>query len=210
MKALILTATLALGPEAGAAQDLPVLRAEALQEVNADRQAAGKAPLEADRALDAAAQAHAEDMLARDYYDHVSPDGDTVRDRADRQGIGPASLVAENIAECRGCPTPPDRGRVAGFQSGWMQSPGHRENILSPGLARFGFGIAAEAGRTVAVQTFSGPGTPRGRTGGSPRATRPNGGGPSGQSNWRRRGPGCRAIRTSSVSMPPHRSRRRA
>jgi uncharacterized protein YkwD len=44
-----------------------------------------------------------------------------------------------------------------------MNSPEHRENILREGLSRFGFGIAANVrGGLYAVQTFAGPGTPRG------------------------------------------------
>lgn len=44
-----------------------------------------------------------------------------------------------------------------------MNSPEHRENILREGLARLGFGIVADAQRgPYAVQTFAGPGTPRG------------------------------------------------
>ena len=47
-----------------------------------------------------------------------------------------------------------------------MDSPGHRENILRRGLDRFGFGLAV-GGRTLyAVQTFAGPGLPRGLAGG--------------------------------------------
>ena len=44
-----------------------------------------------------------------------------------------------------------------------MNSPEHRENILRPGLTRFGFGVADDAQKGLfAVQTFAGPGTPRG------------------------------------------------
>jgi uncharacterized protein YkwD len=43
-----------------------------------------------------------------------------------------------------------------------MNSPGHRENILMEGLDSFGFGIVAGEDRLYAVQTFAGPGTPRG------------------------------------------------
>ena len=44
-----------------------------------------------------------------------------------------------------------------------MNSPEHRENILREGLTRFGFGMAIDApGGLYAVQTFAGPGTPRG------------------------------------------------
>ncbi|MGJ3264823.1 MAG: CAP domain-containing protein [Salinarimonas sp.] len=144
--------------------DLPGLRAEALAEVNASREAEGLDPLQAGETLHTIAQDHAEDMLARGYFAHASPEGVTVGDRFRTAGGGRSEIVAENLAVCDGCPTPPGEERVEAFQEGWMESPGHRENILRGGLTRFGFGIAADpgSGRTLAVQTFAGPGTSRG------------------------------------------------
>ena len=53
--------------------------------------------------------------------------------------------------------------RVEALHEGWMNSPPHRENILSRGLDRFGFGIiVGQDQRLYAVQTFAGPGVPRG------------------------------------------------
>ena len=97
-----------------------------------------------------------------DYYAHASPEGDTVRDRFLEAGGDRGRVVAENLARCEGCPTPPGAERVRAFQSGWMQSPGHRANVLGEGLRRFGFGLASGAGTTLAVQVFAGPGTPPG------------------------------------------------
>ena len=131
----------------------------ALSLVNEARAEEGLPSLGQGVALAEAAEAHAEDMLARDYYGHVSPEGQTARDRYLDAGGSQWRLVAENIAQCTGCETPADADRVRAFQSGWMQSPGHRENILAPGLDRFGFGIASGDGRVYAVQMFAGPGT---------------------------------------------------
>ncbi|MCB1738802.1 MAG: hypothetical protein KDK91_00410 [Gammaproteobacteria bacterium] len=142
--------------------DLQRLRALALELVNADRGRQQLQSMSASERLDRAAQAHAADMLERDYYAHKSPEGDTVRDRYLVQGGNQWQLVAENIAVCRGCPGPVGRERVEAFHRGWMNSEGHRENILSDGLSRFGFGLAAEAGRVFAVQTFAGPGSSSG------------------------------------------------
>ena len=133
------------GPVAQAQQvgDLERLRQRALELVNQVRSEHDLPPLELGDILNEAAQAHAEDMLARDYYGHVSPDGENVMDRYQEAGGDRWRLVLENIAQCQGCPTPPTAERVEAFQEGWMESPGHRENILSRGLDRFGFGIAA-------------------------------------------------------------------
>lgn len=134
------------------------LRGLALELVNQSRQAEGLEPLVPGDMLDEAAQAHAEDMLAEDYYAHVSPDGRGPRDRFLAAGGSEWVLVAENIARCSGCPAPPGRDRVRAFHDGWMNSPEHRANILTPGLQRFGFGIVAGGGLVYAVQTFAGPG----------------------------------------------------
>ena len=129
---------LSLVNEARAEQDLPALRRSAR--------------------LDGVAQAHADDMAARGYYAHVSPEGETPGERFLQAGGGRGPLVAENIARCEGCTTQPGLAEVRDFQTGWMQSPEHRENILDPNLRRFGFGLAAEGDETFAVQMFAGPG----------------------------------------------------
>src|SRR5690606_13531909 len=116
-------------------------------------------PLTLSDPLNAAAQAHAEDMLARGYYDHLSPEGEDVADRYRAAGGGEWRRVQENIATCSPCAGAPGAGLVARLHEGWMDSPGHRENILRPGITRFGFGIAAgRDGPLYAVQTFAGPG----------------------------------------------------
>lgn len=135
------------------------MRQEALELANAARAEAGLAELEPSEILNRAAQVHAADMVARDFYDHVTPEGDTPFDRFVAAGGNSWALSGENIASCEGCPSPPDRGRVRAFHKGWMQSPDHRQNILSTGFDSFGFGIAGEGDAVYAVQTFSGPGT---------------------------------------------------
>lgn len=134
----------------------------ALGLVNEARAAEGLAPLTLDERLTATARVHAEDMEARDYYAHASPEGETVRDRFLERGGGEWRLVAENIARCEGCPTPPGPERVRAFQEGWMDSPEHRATILDPGLERFGYALAWGDGTTYGVQTFAGPGRPDG------------------------------------------------
>lgn len=140
--------------------DDPALRERALELVNTARAENELPALEADDVLDEAALAHARDMAERDFYAHESPEGETVRDRFMEAGGSRWKLVAENLARCEGCPTPPGVERVEGFQSGWMDSPGHRANILARGLEGFGFAIVTDDRTTYAVQTFSGPGAP--------------------------------------------------
>lgn len=137
---------------------LDALRREALSLVNASRRDQGLEPLGPAAALDAAAQAHAEDMLKRGFYSHVSPEGGDPQDRYIEHGGARGRTVAENIATCEGCTGPPTADWVRRFHEGWMQSPDHRHNILATGLDAFGFGIAAGNKRFYAVQTFAGAG----------------------------------------------------
>ena len=157
---LLAAAALAVWAGGAAGQDG---RAElALSLVNEAREAEGLEPLARDERLAAAARSHAEDMAARDYYAHASPEGDTVRDRFLAEGGGRWRLVSENIARCRNCPTPAGNERVRAFQEGWMESPEHRESILDPGLERFGFAMSSDEDVVYGVQTFAGPGRPEG------------------------------------------------
>jgi uncharacterized protein YkwD len=155
-----------LWPQAVAAEPEWVERS--LELANEARAAEGLEPLEIAERLVAAAEAHAEDMLARDYYGHVSPEGETVRDRYLAEGGSEGRLVSENLALCEGCPTPPGSERVEAFHDGWMESPEHREAILDPGLSSFGFAMRADGVRVHGVQTFAGPGRPRGLAPGEP------------------------------------------
>jgi uncharacterized protein YkwD len=142
--------------------DLDQLRQRAVELVNNERRERGLGPLSLGSALNSAAQTHAEDMLQRNYYSHVSPEGDTVADRYIEAGGSRWHVSAENIARCQGCPFPPGPERVVDLHRGWMDSPPHRENIVKRGLDRFGFGIAAGPDQALyAVQAFAGPGTPR-------------------------------------------------
>lgn len=141
-------------------------RSRALALVNEERTGRGLAPLRFSGALNEAARAHAEDMSRRGYYAHTSPEGDTVQDRYLDAGGSRWHLVAENIARCTGCEAPAAPEGVERLHRGWMNSPGHRANILHRGLERFGFGLAAGGGTLYAVQTFAGPGLPRGLAGG--------------------------------------------
>lgn len=99
----------ALAAPAGAQGDLAAL---ALALVNEARAAEGLGALSASGVLDEAARGHAEDMLARGFYDHVTPEGGTARDRFLAAGGAAGAVSGENIAPCEGCPTPPGPARA--------------------------------------------------------------------------------------------------
>lgn len=108
-------------------------RAEMLRHVNAFRSIHGLSPLSIDLRLNSAAQSHAEDMADRDYIAHVSPDGDTVGQRATRAGYNWRRML-ENLAA--GHLTP------AEAVESWKGSPGHRRALLDPEIRELGVGYA--------------------------------------------------------------------
>lgn len=91
----------------------------------------GCPPLANNNRLHAAALGHSVDMANNDYFSHTSLDGSSMSDRIDRQGYSWRRL-AENIAA--GYPTP------QAVVEGWMNSPGHRANILNCDLTEIGVG----------------------------------------------------------------------
>lgn len=170
--ALFLTSAEAVWADGGKA--IAALRKDALAAVNDRRGKERLAPLAADATLDAIARKHAEDMIARRYFGHASPEGDTAEERFRKAGGSRWELVAENVAECRNCGSRPLAGLAQRFQSDWMDSPAHRTNILRDGIERFGFGIVASGdGRVVAVQMFAGAGRPHGLAAGQAEAETP-------------------------------------
>lgn len=114
------------------AERLAELAAEVVELTNAERVAEGCAELRPDDRLREAALAHSSDMAERDYLSHVSPEGDGPGDRAAAAGYQRWS--GENIA--RGYATAED------VVDGWMDSEGHRKNILSCDSAAIGVGVA--------------------------------------------------------------------
>ena len=131
--------------------DLKAVQTTMLRAVNELRAAQGRAAMALDDRLSAAAQDHAADMLARVYYDHRSPEGGSPRDRALAAGYQGSGTVGENIA--KGPFTPSE------VVERWMNSSGHRRNILRPGYRRMGVGVAfgenANGFEVVWVQLFA-------------------------------------------------------
>lgn len=90
-------------------------------------------PLTYNALLEKAAQAHASDMAAQDYFDHTSRDGRSVSDRINATGYAWRN-IAENIAA--GQLTPEE------VVAGWLGSAGHCVNIMNPNLKELGVGYA--------------------------------------------------------------------
>jgi len=119
-------------------------RAQILTLVNAQRADAGCHPLTASSSLDKLAQNFSDDMAARGFFDHTDPDGHTPWDRAKALGI--TNLGGENIA--RG------QADAQAVMTAWMNSPGHRANILNCDYKTLGVGIHFGPGGPWWTQDF--------------------------------------------------------
>ena len=125
------------------------------EEVNEYRQANGLDPLVFDDELAAVARDHSQDMNERDYFSHTSPEGDGPGDRLDDAGID-CTGWAENIAyEFDPSFSEEDAASVAeSIVTGWINSDGHRRNILGD-YDEEGVGVdISDDGRIMATQMF--------------------------------------------------------
>jgi uncharacterized protein YkwD len=100
--------------------------------VNVERAAAACGPLTMHPQLNQAALAHSEDMALNDFFDHTGSNGSSVTDRMEAAGYTNWTAAAENIAAGQ---TTPEAVMTA-----WMNSPGHRANILNCDFADIGVG----------------------------------------------------------------------
>lgn len=123
--------------------------AQVLTIVNTERAKAGCAAVTSDDRLVAAARAHSADMAARNYFSHTTPEGVDFATRITNAGYR-WSGAGENIA--KGQRTPQD------VMTGWMNSSGHKANILNCGFKNLGVGVAADAGGSLLwTQDFGSP-----------------------------------------------------
>jgi hypothetical protein len=119
---------------------------------NAERRQEGLSPLDFSDLLTQAAQAHATDMAQNNYFSHTNLEGLQVSDRVTAVGYS-YSRVGENIAY--GFASPADT------MNQWMNSAGHRQNILRSEYTEIGVGYAysnTSKRKHIWVQVF---GTPR-------------------------------------------------
>lgn len=115
--------------------------------VNAEREARGISPLTADPALSMMAQLKSEDMAQNNYFEHESPTYGQVWDMAVMFDY-PFTRIGENIAW--------NQQSAKEVVTDWMNSQGHRENILDPRYTHIGAGFAKNAeGETYWTHHFS-------------------------------------------------------
>ncbi|PIC77516.1 hypothetical protein CSV74_05350 [Sporosarcina sp. P19] len=101
---------------------------------NAERAKAGLKPLQIDAALQKSAKQKSADMAANNYFSHTSPTYGSPFDQMKQNGVTYRS-AAENIAK--------GQRSAQDVVTAWMNSAGHRQNILTPGFTHIGIGYDA-------------------------------------------------------------------
>lgn len=109
----------------------PSQTAQVFSLVNQYRAQAGCAPMTEDSRLDSAAQSHSVDMADNDYFSHTTPSGVSFEQR--EMAAGYPSPGGENIAK--------GYGSVQQVMTAWMNSSGHRVNILNCQFTTIGIGL---------------------------------------------------------------------
>lgn len=114
--------------------------------VNRQRTSRGLSRLRSNDRLERAARAHSRAMVQQSFFAHDSLGGASVLDRVKRRGYRSTGgmMVGENIAWGSGSYATP-----AEILDGWMNSSGHRANILHRSFREIGVGVALGAPRPV-------------------------------------------------------------
>ena len=145
--------------------------------INGERRKHGLRDLQWDQQLAQIAYTHSKDMSERDYFDHVSPEGEDFSARYRKNGyklqtrvgdqvyVGGENLFLNNVAASYTYDQV--SGEILAYEyndleklarstvDGWMDSPGHRENILTP-FSREGIGIFVNGeGEVYITENFS-------------------------------------------------------
>lgn len=116
--------------------------------VNKERSAEGLSSLSSDAQLAKLAQLKAEDMAKLGYFSHTSPTYGSAFDMMKTYGVS-YKTAGENIAK--------GQKTAESVMEGWMNSSGHRANILKSDYTKIGVGYAKSAGGiTYWVQIFKG------------------------------------------------------
>ncbi|USX52707.1 CAP domain-containing protein [Lentzea sp. HUAS12] len=132
--ALALAATLA--PQASAA----TVQEDVIALTNAERAKVNCPALKSNAALNTAAQRHSADMAAKNFMGHTGSDGSNLVTRIERAGYTRWTRAAENVAA--------GQQNAAAVVRSWMNSSGHRANILNCALRDIGVGHAYRQGTT--------------------------------------------------------------
>jgi uncharacterized protein YkwD len=117
---------------------------EVFTRVNTARTGAGLPALARSHGLDRIAQAQARDMALRNYFSHTNPDGQLPWDRLAMAGLKDyASVHATSDIAYNGVAENAAKGQESAeaIVNGWLQSPGHRANLMNSRYGYVGTGV---------------------------------------------------------------------
>ena len=123
--------------------EIESLEQQCLDEINRVRRRSGLPRLAFSEELLPVAREYSRRMAEQNFFSHNDPDGRTVRERVDEADIR-WRMVGENLAYSNGYVNP-----VAASLHGWMESPGHRKNILEPDFSLTAIGVCIKKDGTV-------------------------------------------------------------
>ena len=164
--ALLLTLLLSLPPAWGQLRVIQNPRGQArplyLKEVerriyqltNEARRKSHLPPLSQDDTLVTTARAHSYDMLNRNFFNHLNPDGKAPQDRIAPAYSRTLARTGENIWSGHGYDYGDSKLMARVIMDSWMTSPGHRANLLNPNYTHLGVGVVAVGKEIRATQNF--------------------------------------------------------
>jgi uncharacterized protein YkwD len=140
--------------ESSSSQRFSVLTMVVFDETNTARRAAGAPPLQQSEVLAAAARARSADMVRRNYFGHVTPDGCDLECHSATITFS-ASMWGENIAWYEPYFFLTETELGAHFVREWLKSSGHRLNMLNREFTHQGIGIALDGEKIIVTVIFA-------------------------------------------------------
>lgn len=122
------------------------IQSEVLRLVNIERSKAGLSPLKLSNELSSVATKKSQDMADNNYFSHTSPTYGSPFDMMKQFGIN-YTTAGENIAQ--------GYSSAEAVMKGWMNSQGHKDNILSSKFGTLGVGYVNKGGTTYWTQMFT-------------------------------------------------------
>ena len=122
------------------------VESEVLRLVNIERSKAGLSGLKMSNELSNVARMKSQDMADKNYFSHTSPTYGSPFDMMKKFGVS-YTTAGENIAK--------GYSGAEAVMNGWMNSPGHKANILNPKFGTLGVGYVNKGGTTYWTQMFT-------------------------------------------------------
>jgi uncharacterized protein YkwD len=138
--------------------DIAKIETRIHERINRERHANGAKALSIDSRLADLARAHTNDMVVRGFYGHENPDGLTAPDRLAQEH---PELVVLTVAENINLIEPVEPGSMSGddlaarLVQSWVNSEGHRRNLLDPDFTHTGIALSIQGERAIATQMFA-------------------------------------------------------